>query len=236
MGGADLVLCREGALWWPDQHILVVSDLHLEKGSAYASGGQMLPPYDTAATLGVLESLCLRLSPRMIVSLGDSFHDRNAHGRLSPNCARRLSDLTRSCDWVWIAGNHDPDPPAALGGRPARSIRVGGLVFRHEPEGEAGEISGHLHPVARVAGRGRSVRRRCFVTDRVRLSMPAMGAYAGGLNVLDRAFHPVFPNGSDVFVIGLDQIYHVSPGRLIPDLPSGRARRLGSRGTPRIHE
>ena len=96
---------------------------------------------------------------------------------------------------------HDP-ALHLLGGRAAKVLRLGPLVFRHEPTGEAGEVAGHLHPVAKVAGRGRAVRRRGFASDGARLVMPAMGAFAGGLNVLHDAFRPVFPEGCMAFAIG----------------------------------
>ena len=139
-----LVPLPEGGLWWPAERLLVVSDLHLEKGSAYAAKGQMLPPYDTGATLGVVERLCEALMPATVISLGDSFHDRAAELRLPETYADRIRALTATHDWVWVEGNHDPDPPAHLGGRAERTVRIGSLVFRHEPEGEQGEVAGHV--------------------------------------------------------------------------------------------
>ncbi len=211
----------EGALWWAAQQVLVVSDLHFEKGSAYAARGQMLPPYDTAATLSQVERLCAVLQPRTVISLGDSFHDRAAELRLPEEYARRIQALTAAHDWVWVEGNHDPDPPAHLGGRASRELRIGALVFRHEPTGEVGEVSGHLHPAAKIIGRGRSVRRPCFASDGARLVMPAMGAFTGGLNVLDAAFDPIFPEGVTAFALGRDRVFMVSGKTLVPDTPSG---------------
>ena len=68
-----------GALFWEEESLLVVSDLHLEKGSSFAARGMLLPPYDTVATLGRLAAVIARHDPRMVIALGDSFHDRNAH-------------------------------------------------------------------------------------------------------------------------------------------------------------
>lgn len=221
LAGELLTPLPEGALWWPARRLLVVSDLHLEKGSNYAASGQMLPPYDTGATLSRIERLCAALRPETILSLGDSFHDRQSRHRLSPSDIARLRALTSAHDWVWIEGNHDPDPPEDLGGRAAKVLRLDGLVFRHEPEGEPGEIAGHLHPVAKISGRGRSVRRRCFACDGARLIMPAMGAYAGGLNILDPAFLPVFPEGCMAFAMGEGRVYGVSRKSLVPDVRPG---------------
>lgn len=221
IAGELLTPLPEGALWWAGERLLVVSDLHLEKGSAYAARGQMLPPYDTSATLALVERLCAQLSPQTVISLGDSFHDRSAELRLPEDCARRIQALTAAHDWVWVEGNHDPDPPQCLGGRAERTLRIGPLVFRHEPTGEAGEVAGHLHPAARIHGRGRNVRRRCFASDGARLVMPAMGAFTGGLNVLDEAFAQIFPDGLAAFALGRDRVFMVSGRSLVPDGPRG---------------
>jgi len=221
LAGELLTPLPEGGLWWARERLLVVSDLHFEKGSAYASKGQMLPPYDTGATLAVVERLCERLMPRTVISLGDSFHDRAAELRLPEEYAARICALTGAHDWIWVEGNHDPDPPTHLGGRAERTVRLGPLVFRHEPEGEAGEVAGHLHPVAKVKGRGRNVRRRCFASDGARLVMPAMGAFTGGLNVLDAAFGRVFPEGLTAFALGEGKVFVLSGGSLLGDVPVG---------------
>lgn len=217
LAGELLTPLPEGALWWPAQQALVVSDLHLEKGSSFAARGQMLPPYDTGATLARVEQLVRALRPQVVISLGDSFHDRSAELRLPPAYRDRIKALTAATDWVWVEGNHDPDPPAELGGRAARTLALGPLVFRHEPLGEAGEVAGHLHPAARIAGRGRSLRRRCFASDGARLVMPAMGAFAGGLNVLDPAFAALFPEGLMAFALGEARVYGVAGKSLLPD-------------------
>jgi DNA ligase-associated metallophosphoesterase len=212
-----------GALWWADKRLLVVSDLHLEKGSAYASRGQMLPPYDTRSTLGRVARLMDRLQPRTVISLGDSFHDRRSRPRMATDDVAQVRAMTSACDWVWIEGNHDLAPPDDLGGRAASEISVGPLTFRHEPtEGPArGEVAGHLHPCARIVGRRGSVRTRCFATDGTRLVMPAYGALTGGLNVMDAAFDSVFPNGLLVGVLGREGVYAAGRDQLGPDV--GRA-------------
>ena len=58
--------------------------------------------------------------------------------------------------------------------------------------GQAGEIAGHLHPMARISARGRSVSRKCFAIDAERMVMPAFGAFTGGLNIRAAAFVNVF--------------------------------------------
>jgi uncharacterized protein len=185
-----------GALWHEAERTLVIADLHLEKGSSFARRGMLLPPYDTTATLAALASVISRYHPRRVVSLGDGFHDDDGAARLSVDCRAVLRALQRGRDWVWVAGNHDPRAPAGLPGDHAVACGVGGVVARHEPRpgspGAEGEIAGHLHPVAHVAARAGGLRRRCFATDTRRCVLPAFGAYAGGLDLGDKAFAPLF--------------------------------------------
>jgi len=192
LAGVDLVADLSGALRWEDERLLVVSDLHLEKGSSFARRGVLLPPYDSAATLARLTKLILRHDPRTVIALGDSFHDGEAHERLDGADREAIRALRRDREWIWIAGNHDPELPAEIGGTRAAELRVGPLTFRHEPTGAHGEVAGHLHPKARVATRGRAIDRRCFASDGRRAIMPAFGAYAGGLSIRDPAFAAIF--------------------------------------------
>jgi uncharacterized protein len=192
VAGVALIADLSGALFWEEQSLLVVSDLHLEKGSSFAERGVLLPPYDTAATLGRLAAVIARHDPRMVIALGDSFHDRNADRRLSASDRDAIASLQGRRDWIWISGNHDPALPSDLGGVVAGEVAVGEIAFRHQPTGAVGEIAGHLHPKARVATRGRSMERRCFACDGERAVLPAFGAYTGGLSIRDAAFSKIF--------------------------------------------
>jgi DNA ligase-associated metallophosphoesterase len=221
IAGEPVRLLGAGALWVVGQRTLVVSDLHLEKGSAYAARGQMTPPYDTAVTLRHLARLVTALRPDRTIALGDSFHDRGARSRMAAGDVAAVRALTSSCEWIWIEGNHDPAPPDDLGGVRAAQVQAGALTLRHEPAAGAadGEVCGHLHPCASVPGRGRAVRSRCFVSDGSRLVMPAFGAMTGGLNVLDEAFAPLFRSAWAAYVPGRDGVYRITPERLMPDGP-----------------
>ena len=222
LAGMPVELTVEGALHLPAVATLVVADLHLEKGSAFAARGQFLPPYDTGATLARLAGVIARLAPARVIALGDSFHDHAAAARLASADRERLATLVAGREWIWIAGNHDPLPPAGLGGRAMAEWALGPLTFRHEPRAgrSAGEVAGHLHPSARVAGGGRAVRRRCFVADRERLVMPAFGALTGGLDVLDTAFRPLFPSGGfHAFMLG-EAVHPVAGHRLVGERPT----------------
>ena len=214
VAGVTFIADLSGALYWQEQSLLVVSDLHLEKGSSFAARGVLLPPSDTAATLGRLAMVIARHDPRMVIALGDSFHDRSAHERLSAADRDAIAALQARRDWIWISGNHDPALPTRLGGIVATEVAIGRIAFRHEPTGAAGEIAGHLHPKARVATRARSVERRCFASDGERAVMPAFGAYSGGLSIRDAAFARIFPSPDfTVHVLGDIRLHTIAASR-----------------------
>jgi len=215
LNGADILADISGALFWPERRLLAVADLHLEKGSGFASRGRLLPPYDTAATLLALSAAIQRHDPSVVVCLGDSFHDREAAVRLGRADRATLSRLTKERDWIWIAGNHDPAPPASLGGRVLGELVLGPLVFRHIAAAtDTGEVSGHFHPKAGLNWRGRHLGGRCFIGDDRRLILPAFGAYAGGLDVLDPAIRRFFGRRAKVHILGPTRLYSFPAAQL----------------------
>lgn len=215
LAGVALHADAAGALIHEEERALLVADLHLEKGSAFARRGQFLPPFDTAATLARLAALVMRYRPRVVVALGDSFHDRFGFSRMSEADRDALAALQAGRDWIWIFGNHDPVLPDIAGGERHADYALGALTLRHEPaaDSEAGEIAGHYHPVAIISGS----RRRCFVADGARIVMPAFGAYAGGLNLHDRAIATLFSGRRIAHVLGRDRVYAVCATKCRPD-------------------
>ncbi|MDB5459771.1 MAG: hypothetical protein JWO72_1512 [Caulobacteraceae bacterium] len=214
LAGAWVSLLPSGALWIESVRTLVCADLHLEKGSAYAARGQLLPPYDTRETLRRLMLDARAVRPERIVFLGDTLHDAGASGRIDGEDAAVLVEIARGRTLLWIVGNHDPEGPGHLPGEVAETLVVKTLILRHEPQPghQPGEVAGHLHPCARVVGGSRSVRRRCFVTDGRRLILPAYGAYAGGLSIRDMAFAGMFARSPLVGAIGSKRVHAVSWG------------------------
>lgn len=217
---SERVVCDErGVLHFPDLSLLVVSDLHLEKGSSHARRGALLPPYDTAATLLGLHAIIADYAPKTVVSLGDSFHDGEGAARLPEPFRQQIEALARGRTWFWIAGNHDPEAPAGLPGESVRELCIGPLSFRHEPSAGIvdGEVAGHLHPCARIVQRGRSIRRRCFASDGHRIVMPAFGSYTGSLNVLDRAYSALFRwERFFAYMLGRDRVFAIARPMLRP--------------------
>ena len=186
--GHDLRALSEGALYWPARRALLLADLHFEKASWFAARGQLLPPYDSLATLTGIAALADRTGAAELWCLGDRFHDSEGCERLPEAARAALTALTARLDWHWITGNHDSLLIDHCGGTIHEEAEVDGLVLRHEadPRDPRPELSGHFHPKLRVQVRGRQVARRCFVATATKLILPAFGALTGGLD----AHHP----------------------------------------------
>lgn len=225
VAGQRIVLDHSGAAWLPETGDLLVADLHFEKGSAFAARGQgLLPPYDTAETLRRLARVCARLKPQRVICLGDTLHDLAGEARMADGDRRRLAQLVEDQNWVWIAGNHDPEPPAEFGGETTNELRIGDLVLCHDVAGRdpdapipAGVVCGHYHPKAAVRVRGRRVSGRCFVSDGARLILPAFGAFAGGLNAREPAIADLMSGRFRVHLIGRSGLFAFRPDQLLPD-------------------
>ncbi len=181
--GAALKALGSGALWWPDQALLCVSDLHLAKSERVARrSGQALPPYETRDTLDRLACDLAATAARTVICLGDSFDDLAAAARLPEQERLWITQLQAGRRWVWIEGNHDPGP-LEYGGTHLKEMMLGPLTFRHIAQtGGKGEVSGHYHPKAGLHARGRKITRPAFLLDAQRLILPAYGTYTGGLH------------------------------------------------------
>jgi DNA ligase-associated metallophosphoesterase len=216
LAGERLMLDPMGALFWPETGLLVVSDLHLEKGSSHARKGSLLPPWDTHATLDRLGILLRRWTPRIVVALGDSFHDPDGSGRLPRGERERLNTMTAVHRFIWVLGNHDPHPPNGVGGSFVEEFVTHPISFRHQAvmRADVGEVVGHHHPKASIPARGGHVSRPCFVLDSRRLMMPAFGTYTGGLDVRNVAIARLFPRGGRVFLLGRERLFSFAIGQL----------------------
>ena len=175
--GADLAALPSGALSWPAQGLLVVSDLHFGTSERLARrGGSLLPPYETRATLTKLDADLEATGARQVICLGDSFDDLQAEEAMDEADRLWLLRLMAGRDWTWVEGNHDPGP-LSLAGTHRAEVTLGPLAFRHIATAASGEVSGHYHPKARLPGRVAP----CFLIDTARVILPAYGTYTGGL-------------------------------------------------------
>ncbi len=215
--GANLIALPTGALWWAEQSLLCVSDLHLGKSERIARrNGTTLPPYETRDTLDKLAADLDATGARAVVCLGDSFDDLVAAHALPDEMRLLITRLQAGRRWVWIEGNHDPGP-IEFGGSHIGELTIGPLVFRHiAKHGATGEVSGHYHPKVLVRTRARSIARPAFLVDDNRLILPAFGTYTGGLWSHDAAFDALLKT----------QALAILTGRVALAVPMPRGHRM----------
>jgi uncharacterized protein len=209
---------RSGAVYCADERLLLVADLHLEQGASLARRRVHVPPYDTMATLSMLEDVLAETEAARLVLLGDSFHDAVAHSEVIQPDGERLRRITARVDTIWISGNHDPKAHDTLGGTCVDELALGDVTLRHIPRrlavGEM-EIAGHLHPGASIVQRGSHVRTKCFVADTRRMILPAFGSYTGAVNVRTAAFSGLFEtDAAHAWMIGRSAIHKFPWSRL----------------------
>jgi DNA ligase-associated metallophosphoesterase len=206
--GEHLLLDPAGALVWPRLSLLAIADLHLEKGSACARRGNLVPPWDSRDTLERFTALIQAYRPHTIVSVGDAFHDTEAAARLHAHEAQVLAGIASSGRLIWVCGNHDPAPQTGIRGECMDHLAIAPLLFRHQAQPiAAGEISGHFHPKARIATRAGDVVRPCFIAAADRIILPSFGAYTGGLDITSQAIAALFPEGAEAFLLGRTKLF-----------------------------
>jgi DNA ligase-associated metallophosphoesterase len=218
--GKSFIADQTGALYWPAEKTLVVSDLHLERGSYLADEGVVLPPYDTTSVFEKLEEALDRYDPSRVIALGDSFCT-DSEARLSAHDADWLYDLIEDRDWYWISGPDQAPIPECFGGTVLPHVTLGGIKFRYEPVRApvSHEIAGRMHPVAQISEYGHVMRGRCYVSNGMRLMLPSMGKYSAGANVLGSAFDSLLGHeGLFVWSINAGRVTQVASGQLLEEI------------------
>ena len=220
-GGQTLELHQSGALYWPAQKTLVLSDLHFEKGSNFLIRRLFLPPYDTAETLNRVETVMAHFKPERIILLGDVFHDAKAWQRMSSENKTWFEKLLGGPQVIWVEGNHDAGSTRDF----VDSHTLEGLSFRHIATVSDFEISGHYHPAAAIRHKGTLVRAPCFVVNARQIIMPSFGAYTGGLDITEEAMAPFLKDDTRLFLLGQEKEYEAPIEKLDNDSLSFRTFR-----------
>lgn len=212
-----MALHYSGVLLWPEQSLVVVADLHLEKASHFATRGQFLPPFDSAETLSKLMSLLETFSVKKLMLLGDSFHDADGYHRMTSEAQELFDKMCARYELIWVAGNHDGDfVPSHL--ERVEALTLNSITFRHQAQIPADyEISGHFHPKVFMRYKRERLSKPCFVENGKRMILPAFGTFTGGLDIRDDVFRSMFENGiqnntdredlGNIHMLGQEAIY-----------------------------
>lgn len=199
LAGNTLLIDGLGVLIWPAHDLIIFSDLHFEKGSFLSQFANPLPRHDSTNTLSRMQQALAIYQCDNVISLGDSFHDKNALNRMQSKDLQSLNSIVDSvAQFIWVLGNHDPDIPEVVKGKRAAHIVKENVLLVHEPENLSlfgnettleAQIIGHFHPKCSHKVASRKITGKCFLKDEYMLLMPAFGRYTGGLDSKHEVFN-----------------------------------------------
>jgi len=198
---------NDGVLFWLEKKIAIVSDLHLEKGSSFASLGQFIPPYDSEETLKKLINFLKTHEVQTIILLGDTFHDGGALNRMSSKVKSIFDSLVENYEIIFVLGNHENKMKSAFIKFYERYI-VDDIHFLHEAVLEKKyQISGHFHPVASLKINSKQITEKCLIHSENHIIMPAFGEFTGGLNINNPVFKPFLNRNYYIYFLTKKSVY-----------------------------
>lgn len=184
----ELHLFPSGALYWSDQSILVLSDLHLGKSGHFRKNGIPVPSTVNESNIHVMDNLMNSTEPDTVVFLGDLFHsDYNKEVEVFADWLQKYQDI----HFILTTGNHDilsADLYNDLSLKAVNEFKADPFLFRHDykqtsdtdNEPELYQITGHIHPSVMLSGKGRqNLRLPCFFFKDFYGLLPAFGAFTG---------------------------------------------------------
>ena len=205
-----LQICKEGVLFWLEKEIAIVSDLHLEKGSSYASSGQYIPPYDSEETLLKLLDILNNYRVKKVILLGDTFHDKDAFLRMTPKVRFLFEDFTKKYEVIFILGNHE-NKIKIEGIKFHQEYIVDDIHFLHEAiQKNINQISGHFHPVASIKVSSKKITGKCLIHSNNHIILPSFGEFTGGLNINDPVLKPFISEDYNIYFLTKKSIYKFS--------------------------
>ena len=198
---------NDGILFWLEKKIAIVSDLHLEKGSSFASLGQFIPPFDSEETLKKLINFFKTHEVQTIILLGDTFHDGGALNRMSSKVKSIFDSLVENYEIIFVLGNHENKMKSAFIKFYERYI-VDDIYFLHEAVLEKKyQISGHFHPVASLKINSKQITEKCLIHSENHIIMPAFGEFTGGLNINNPVFKPFLNRNYYIYFLTKKSVY-----------------------------
>jgi DNA ligase-associated metallophosphoesterase len=198
---------NDGILFWLEKKIAIISDLHLEKGSSFASSGQFIPPYDSEETLKKLINFLKTHEVQTIILLGDTFHDGGALNRMSCKVKLIFDSLVENYEIIFVLGNHENKMKSPYIKFYERYI-VDDIHFLHEAVLEKKyQISGHFHPVASLKINSKKITEKCLIHSENHIIMPAFGEFTGGLNINNPVFKPFLNSNYYIYFLTKKSVY-----------------------------
>jgi DNA ligase-associated metallophosphoesterase len=193
--GEELTLLHEKGIYWKQQSMVILSDLHLGKAGHFRKNGIPIPLAIHHHDLDRIDQLILKYLPAQVLFLGDLFHsDLNAEWWNFISWLQKHDQI----NFILVKGNHDIIPQSLFEEaniRVIESLKLGPFSFTHIKEISTGcyNLSGHVHPGVRLVGSAKqSVMLSCFHFSGDYGILPAFGNFTGIARVIpakkDRVF------------------------------------------------
>lgn len=209
IGNFSFELLSQKALYWPQKKILLVADLHLGKVNHYRKAGYPVPTRANDENTSILIDLLNRCKPERLLFLGDLFHSHyNEEWEVLGQVIRHF----QATSFELVMGNHDIMSTLQYDRHQVivhkEQLLIDNLLLTHAPLEEPVEgvynLAGHIHPGARMLGKGRqALLLPCFHFGAQQGVLPAFGSFTG--------LYPVrVMKGDHVFVIVEGEVIEVS--------------------------
>ena len=198
--GQHLWISPERCLFWEEQKMLILSDLHIGKTAHFRKAGIAVPQQVFQEDMHRLYQQIHQFNPDHILITGDLFHSR---ANVEHDVFAKWRETLGNRDIILVRGNHDRLDDAVYDEMGIRCVgqqwEVEDFVFIHEMPDEVDAskyyFTGHQHPGIKLSGRGKqSFVLPCFYFRFNHVVLPAFSKFSGK--------HVVLPSASDqVFAI-----------------------------------
>ncbi len=218
--GKSFIADTAGALYWPAEQTLIVSDPHLKSDEQVSYPSISIYTHETRATLIRIQDLAQHYDAKRIIILGGAAKGFKQDQKLDDENLQRITDLQKYYCCYWVMSEKAPDFFGELGSTVADHFILSGITFRHKPTRApiANEIAGFMNPVARQKNGGKMMGQRCFISSNARLIMPTLADCGAGNNILGREFDPMFAAGKlYVWILGTNDVHPVAARLLEED-------------------
>ncbi|MFN8251594.1 MAG: ligase-associated DNA damage response endonuclease PdeM [Ferruginibacter sp.] len=184
----DFILHSNRTVFWEQEKILILSDMHLGKTGHFRKNGIAIPHAVMKEDMQRFMDAIQFFKPKQLVIVGDMFH--SVANKEHDFFLKWRNDLSH-VEILLVKGNHDIVPEAwyaEAGIELADKYWVkNNLAFVHHMEDITEEIpgidyffSGHIHPAVSIKGLGKqSLRFPCFYFTKQYAVLPAFGKFTG---------------------------------------------------------
>lgn len=204
--GERLRLYPERYLYWENEHILLLSDVHIGKTTEWLHEGIYIPLSGIMSTIERIHHIYLRHPNSHLVIVGDLVHGKENQEW------HELDKVLRCFPKVsLIEGNHDRSFsiwPGHTDIQIVERMEFTNIVLTHEPTNNLKKnqinIHGHIHPNVSLKGKGlQRLILPCFYKKEQQFCLPAFTIWSGKYVV------PMRPEDT-IWVITQNKVLHLS--------------------------